>query len=351
MINRELIDFLCEETTFEDIGNERLLHNFPMFGQTVGQAINCGNLLNVSIELANLLEKMDLYKACLLSNFIGFACEKENNTSAGQKVLKLFIKACNYVYGMLKSCEVKEECMLPSDFSYLYQQNKEWVKAYYGFETICITAMAFLTRDTALRKYLKDLELEEKIIYLTEETPKSPYLKSVYYINRMYHTCADLKLLVLQPEHQQGFYATANDLDNCFHLIFLLEEQIAERFAKKFGMTDFKIDAAMAELAHGAYPVDCQITSYSTYFTECNYGAALQDAEICNLIWGEMPPEDIPKIADYAIIVLKKAMFHRSFDISFLVTGHTALKPGVKIEKELTVEEYHMWMNRIKENV
>jgi len=355
MPDKELYSFLCEETPFKDLGNEKLLHGCPAFGKCIGQALDSGNALDFSKELSARLGEMDLYKASLLSNFIGFICEKEEDTSAGQGVIKLFAKACNNVYEMFKSTEIEEECQMPEDFQAVYEKNKDWVKAYFGFNILCISTMAFLTRDTGLRKILKDMDIGEKINYLAEETPESQYLYSVYYVSCMEKTCSNLDLLVLQPGRKQGFIAKANDLNNCFHLIFLLEEQIAEKFGKKYGMSGFNADKALKQLAHGEYPENCQGKSYVTYFIECNYTTAmdtkLEQDNLYSMVWGEMPPEGIPVIDGYAVIVLFEGGINRSFDAGFLSVPHTALRPYVSIERELSDAEYNMWLGKIKETL
>lgn len=352
-MDKELKDFLCEETVFGDLGNEGILHEFPAFRKNVGESINNGNIIDFSKELSSCLDEMDLYKASLLSNFIGFACEEKENTSAGQGVIELFVKSCTSLYNMFNSLEEDGELEELPDFQEVYNKNPDWARAYYGFNILSVSAMAFLTRDTGLRKLLADKGIEEEITYLVEETPESPYLKSVYYVSCMLKTCSGLKLLVLHPDRQKGFLATANDMNNCFHLIFLLEEQMAGEFGESYGMYGFNADSSLIELAHGAYPDDCWDKSYNTYFMECNYSVAgskkvkPEDA-IMSLVWGEMPPDAIPAIDGYAIIVLMETKINRSFDARFLASPHNALKPSVKIERELDSAEYSRWKSRIE---
>ncbi len=203
MENKELMDFLCTETEFGDLGNERILHDFPAFGEAVGKSINSGDLINFTMELSDNLDKMDLYKASILSNVIGFVCEREEDTSAGQGVIELFVKACTNLYNMFKSIETEDEYEELPGFQEIYNKNKDWARAYFGFNVLCVTAMAFLSRDTSLRKMLADKDIGEEITYLAEEAPESPYLKSVYYVDCMQRTCNDLKLLVLYPARKQ----------------------------------------------------------------------------------------------------------------------------------------------------
>ena len=149
MVNKRLIDFLCEETAWEDLGNEKLLHELPEFGREVGAAINGGRLIECTVELSGMLENMDLYKASLLSNFIGFACEREGDTSAGRGIIKLFSRSCAKVYEMFKSLEEDGECRLPDDMRAVYEEHKAWVRAYLGFNILCVSAMRF-SRGTLL---------------------------------------------------------------------------------------------------------------------------------------------------------------------------------------------------------
>lgn len=344
---KELMDFLCTETEFDDLGNERILHDFPAFGEAVGKAINSGNLIKFTTELSDNLDKMDLYKASVLSNFIGFGCEKEDDTSAGQGVIELLEKSCINLYNMFKSLETEDGYEELPDFQEIYNKNKDWARAYFGFNTLCVTAMAFLTRDVELRKMLADKDIGEEITYLTEETPESPYLKSIYYVDCMQRTCSGLKLLVLYPEGKRGFIAEAGDINNCFHLIFLLEEEIADNFGRKYGMNVFYADESITDLAHGGYPDDCWGKSYVTHFTECNYSVMPSTVcgqdEIMNLVWGEMPPDCIPVVDGYHVIILLDGGPARSFDVNFLAVPHNALDPYVEIERELDSEEYVQW--------
>lgn len=345
MIEEKLMEFLCRETSPEELGNENLLHGCPDFGQAVGKAINSGQLIPFTAELSGHLEEMDLYKASLLSNFIGFACEKEEDTSAGRGIIRLFAAACTQVYDLFCSTEGE----LPPELPQLYEENSRWAEAYGGFNVLCISAMAFLSRDPGLRQYLAEFDLGEKIEYLTEETSESPYLKSIYYVNEILKTCGGLKLLVLQPGRSQGFYATANDLSNCFHLLFLLEEETARRFGEKYG-ADFQAPDPVIRLAHGEYPQDAWGKSYTTCFTECNYTTAghtsFQNDDVMAMIWGEMAPDYIPKVDGRAVIVLLDSGMSRSFDASFLSVPHSALNPYVQIERELSPEEYADWIEK-----
>lgn len=355
MVNKTLLDFLCEETSWEDLGNDKLLHELPEFGMSVGAAINGGTLLAFTMELSSLLGQMDFYKASLLSNFIGFACEEENDPSAGRAIIELFARSCTKVYELFQYLEEKEDEELPDGRQEIFEENPDWMRAYEGFNILCVSTMAFLTRDASLRTYLAELEVSDQIAYLSEETEESPYLHSVHYVYQMLDTCSDYKFLVLHPQKKMGFLATANDLGKNFHLIFLLEEQIYQKLSQKYGMDNFYASDSLIRLAHGEYPKDCWNESYATYFMEYNYGTAFfekfDNSMVKFLIWGEMPPESIPKIDGRGIVILFEQGPHRSFSPQFLATPHSALNPYVEIERELSEEEYNAWMEKIKERL
>lgn len=353
MINKKLMDFLREETSWEQLGNQKLLQSCPEFGEAVGASINDGTLIEYTKELSGRLGEMDIYKASLLSNFIGFACEKENDASAGTGIIELFARSCTKVYEIFSGMDSEDtDFHVPDDIREICGDNKEQVAAYYGFDVLCVSAMAFLTRDASLRRRLADTGVTEAVRYLSEETGESSYLRSVHYVNYMLSTCSDLKLLVLYPEKKKGFYASANDLNNCFHLLFLLEEQIYKRLGAEYGMKEFAAHGSLVSLAHGEYPDDCWDKHYNTYFMECNYTTARHDNfekdDVMSLIWGEMPPESIPRIDGRAVIVLFGNGINRGFSPEFLAVPHEALDPYVEIEKELDSVEYDRWIGRIR---
>lgn len=68
--------FLCQKTELEELGNEELLQICPEFGKSIGKAFNSNNVISFTVELGEHLQEMDLYKASLLTNFLGFVCEK-----------------------------------------------------------------------------------------------------------------------------------------------------------------------------------------------------------------------------------------------------------------------------------
>ena len=354
MVNQEFMKILQIETQVSDLGKENLLDTFPEFGKEIGHAINTGEVIAFSQELGEQLLSMDIYKASLLTNFIGFVCEKTEDTKAGQNVLVFFVHVCNLVYDLFQYIEENEQEILLEDKEKLYALNAEWAKAYFGFNIVCVAVMAFLTRNVALRIALLKMDIGNKTQYLAEEAPESPYLRSIRYVDAMPLTCSQLNLLVLNPEQKKGFLATANDLKNCFHLLFLLEEQIYQNLRKDYGMTAFNADPALVRLAHGEYPKDCWGKSYSTYFMELNYSSVFTAKEdlgkenMYPLIWGEMSPNYIPVVDNYAVIVLWKKGISRSFSGEFMAVDHPVLNPYVKIEKELSEEEYNTWLQKIK---
>ncbi len=109
MVNQELMKILQIETQVSDLGKENLLDTFPEFGKEIGNAINTGEIIAFSQELGEQLLSMDIYKASLLTNFIGFVCEKTEDTKAGQNVLVFFAHVCNLVYDLFQYIEENEK--------------------------------------------------------------------------------------------------------------------------------------------------------------------------------------------------------------------------------------------------
>ena len=362
MLSKELMTYFNEETKFEDLGNEQLIIQNEVYGRAIGAAINQDKMIEFSCELSRNLLEMDVYKASVVANFIGFACEKNEDTSAGKGVVDLLIKACGLVeefFGYFADEEGEVELPENLDFAKMYEENSQCVRAYYGFNNLCVAAMAFLARDNECREYLRSFEgIKDSLYFLAMEAPQTPYTKSVFYINRVFDTCGKLPLLVLDIERKQGFFAEAKDIDNCFHLLFLLEEEMCGKVANAYGMENWEFDEDLSALAHGEYP-QCGDKSYTTCFTELNYGeyiwkkqnAGKEDVnpnEWLNfLIWGEMSPLNIQDLDGYAVIMIERNGPSRSFSPGFLCVGHTALQPYVKIERALSEQEYEEWVSKL----
>ena len=361
MVSKKLLQFLGSGTDFADLGNEEFVIKNEIYGKEIGKAIHNGDMLNFSCELSNNLENMDLYKACVVSNFIGFVCEKTGDTCAGKNLIVLLVKACRLVEKFFSYFTKEDgEVDMPenANFEEIFKENRECVCAYYGFNTLCVSAMAFLARDNECREYLRTFDIAETLSFLTEETPVTEYMKSVYYVNRIYVTCSRLPLLVLDTEKRQGFIAEANDLDNCFHMIFLLEEELYKNYGRECSMQNYQSDEDLSAAAHGEYP-KCGNQSYTTFFTEFNYGVYIWEQQnkhkddvnfndkLSFLIWGEMSPIHIPKLGEYHVVMLQRGGPSRSFSAGFLFVGHTALKPYVKIERSLSKQEYDEWERKL----
>lgn len=61
------MNFLCQKTELEELGNEELLQVCPEFGESIGKAFNSNNVISFTTELGEHLQEMDLYKASLLT--------------------------------------------------------------------------------------------------------------------------------------------------------------------------------------------------------------------------------------------------------------------------------------------
>ena len=354
MLNQELMEVLAAETPWTDFKNVNLLHDFAVFRDQVGMALREGESVPFALQLSQRLGEMDVFKASLLSNFIGFVCEQTGDTSAGPGVLSFFSQTCTTVYQLMQYIDSHDLESILDDPQAMYGVNPQWAAAYFGFETLCISTMAFLARDASLRTALLEMEISDQIQYLVEETPNTPSLKSIYYISETQHACGEQKLLVLHPQRKKGFFATANDLCNCFHLLFLLEEEMSQKLGASYGIPSFSADRSVIQLAHGEYPKDCWGKSYCTAFLACDRSTAFSHPEELAAarplapIWGEMPPDYIPTVDGRGVIVLWEHVFPRSFSVEFMAVPHPALNPYVQFERELTDQEYELWMEKLR---
>lgn len=357
MLSEELLNYLVSETVFSDLEDEAKVIRNEVLGEEIGKAINGGDeaMLEFSCELSEKLLDMDVYKASVITNFIGFVCEKTQNTRAAEGVIKLLAKSSVLVKEFWECFKNEQgEIIMEADWNgaEIYSQNKDATCAYYGFNTLCVSAMAFLAREYKCREFMKSLDVREVVSYLAEEVPEIEYMRSVFYVNRIYDTCGRIPLVVLDEERGQGVIVEANDLNNCFHLIFLLEEALYNNFKEKYGMEGYVPDEVLSELAGGKYP-DCGDRHAQAFFTEYCYPVRNdvpnnQDIhKIYDLLWSEMSPMYIPALDGYGVIILKRSGPHRGFSSSFLFTDHTALSPYVKIVRELSDAEYKEWEKKL----
>lgn len=351
-MTKELMGFLCGETTWEDMGDEKLLYRFPKFVDMLEEAIRDDKMLEISLEFAEALEEIDLYKAGLLSIFVRYGAEEKKDMSAGPKVMELFSRSCGYICEMLKS--QGEDGRLPDDMCHIFKENKDWVRAFYSFRLVCAAAMAFLTRDVSLREMIRKEELFDQITYLFDYARSDTHLKLVISIAYMTGVCGKENLLVLLPEKEAGFFATANDLNNCYQLFLLLEEKIHEKFGGKYGMEDFTADDALVRLAHGGHPAGCMELSYSTYFWQCTCHALrhkeVEDEDKMQIVLGEESPMRIPEVDGYKVVVLFDIGFGREIGVEYLTVLHKAIQPAVEIGRELTKEEYDEWIGKMRKD-
>lgn len=244
----DLKDYLKTKTDVSELGNESLIISNKIYGREIGNAINEDRLLEFSLELSDYLPEMDIYKACVVSNFIGFACEKLNDTSAGKCVIEYFAgilshvkRFCSYFQNPDGEIEFPQQI----DTMELYKKDVKATQAYFGFHTLCVAVMAFLSRDYKCRQFLRQLNIEEAISFLVDEVPTTEQTKTIFYINRVKDSCGSLPLLILDMEKRQGMYAEANDLNNCFHLLFLLEEMISHHFKDEYRMEHYTVDEVL----------------------------------------------------------------------------------------------------------
>ncbi len=122
MIGEGLMKFLCQKTELEELGNEELLQICPEFGESISKAFNSNHVIPFATELSERLQEMDMYKASLLTNFIGVVCEKKGDTSAGEGLIRFFALACEKVYELFQNLEQSEN----QDEDGEYDEEKEF---------------------------------------------------------------------------------------------------------------------------------------------------------------------------------------------------------------------------------
>lgn len=339
------------EWSKEPCGKDESLDILKIFGNDEFQELyvyvkensNNDNVLHTLKVLGISLNKMDISKACATAHYCGLLTEKSNILEAGNNLIDLFEKVVNLSIECLNRFEDIDD----ADWDNLLKNYPDEVKAYHGAEMLTLAVMAVITRSPERRYYLRNKKLYKKLELL------KPYIKSMVYVPIVHDACYDFKVLVLNPNTRKGFWMKVFDVHNCFYLITLLEMELY----KKGWLTDYQIkDYIFSEeiynTAIGAYYPKKSYTidahaSYQSY-------TAINDKEnksaIGYMIFGEMPPEYIPKHKGFPVIVIKEDPLkgRRSWDSHFIFKCHEALSPRIEILESLTEQEVEEWLQNDK---
>lgn len=300
--------------------------------------------------LGSSLMEIDLAKACATAHFCGSLIETSGICNMGNDLVDLFEKVINLNSKLISEYPEIED----ADLSTLAKQFPDEIKSYNGAELLTLAVMAAITRNAESRYYLRSKNLYQKMETL------NPYIKSLIYVTFVHDACYDFKVLVLSPKTKKGFWMKAYDIHNCFYLITLLEAELYRKgWLNEYGVKNYTFDEDIYNVAIGKfYPqrlytirTHCSYYSYLAIESE-NIGEITNKLKVQSMIFGEMPPEYIPRVDGYPIIVMNEDGFsgNRSWDSNFAFKCHDALSPSIEILDKLTENEVEEWIEKILKN-
>lgn len=312
------------------------------------------------------LENMDILKGCQAGHFCGSMIGQVGVCGSGRALIDFFVRVaalcCEYLSkaGEELGVEAPEDDQLEAlDMEMMFQKYPDQTRAYRGCDTLALAVMEAITRDGDTRRYLREKNLYRSLEYL------EGYIGNIYYVTRVHEACSVLSLTVLAPSKGIGFTAEVNDLWNNFHLMTLLEAELFRAgLDQKYGLVNYEFDEESYQIATGlAYPqkmssVYCH-QQYYTYLAMQKDGAyqtlltgedGRQQVDANALIWGEMPPDWIPRFDGQSVILMDTVgMFaNRSWDVNFISKCHGSLNPYFRITGELSPKEAAALLEKIK---
>lgn len=349
-------------STFEEVETPEKVYGKDAFQNLYQYVIKNEDKMPAVLDyISESLCDMDILKTCCAAHFCGSLLHKVGLRNCGIPIVDAFVKitalCCQYLEKTadLISAEKEElstEQIESVDLEKLFQQAPDCVRAYKGCRLITLAVMDVITKDSVCRFHLRQYDVYSQLEYLQD------YIDNIYYVTWVYYACPCMPLVVLNPVMKKGFLAEINDLTYNFHLFTLLEAELYQKeLAQNYGLRQYKFNREIYEIAIGKkFPKKAYtIYAHQMYYT---YDVLVADTDLnmlgqkglSSLVWGEMSPEEIPKINGKAVIVMDyKEMFaSRSWDEHFISSCHSSLNPYFKVVRELTVNEVNHWIEEIK---
>lgn len=297
------------------------------------------NIKKIMIELSNKFESMDILKACATAHFCGALIEKTSIFDIEENLISFFKKVTLLTYSCCKKLDENE------NLHNLFLSSKDEVFAYKGCELLTLSVMSLCAKNSNSRILLRKLNIYDEIDFLTN------HISSMVYVNFILNSCSNFKVLVLCPETKNGVWVLINDLHNLFYVFSLLEAELFKKnLHNDFNLNSYEFNDEIYQILSGKNQPKKTYTlhSHCHYFT---YKGILKE-DFSSFVFGEMPPESLPKFQNQAILVLKKDSMkaRRSWDSNFTFKYHSYLKPKIEILEQLTKKEVSYWIKKISHN-
>lgn len=345
----KFLETMKQPSSFEECNDPRSILGQEVVGSLIQTAMQDEKTLgNVLLKVSSELPQMDSMKACCSAYLCGSIIEQIGVNDCGKSMVEFYCEIIHWCYQFLEFAakqkkqeieDLTEKDITPKLLKKAFLVMPDAVRAYLGCNLITLAIMDVITRDHSCRKLLRQKDCYEALEAVKE------FIPNVDYVTQVYDCCMKLPLLVLAPKAERGFLAEVNDISNCFCLLTFLEAELYKSgLAEAYQLKDYQFNEEFYQCATGeSMPFRGKtVYSHEQYY---NYQVLGKEGTTVNdllpyLIWGELPPEQIPQFHGMATIIIDPDTFvNRSWGAEFLFCCHNGLTPYFHIIRELTKEE------------
>jgi hypothetical protein len=199
---------------------------------------------------------------------------------------------------------------------------------------LCLSAMAHLCRDRALRQRVRARFGVPESLERAEE-----HVRHTWFVRTVLELTDDLELLVLAPEVRRGYRVRADAVASCFHLFTLLQGALIGDPAQGWLDAEPEDPEILAIATGEARHVRPATASQRFHFH--NWSALAPDGrlrdDLGSSIWGESSPAEIPHHEGSAVVLVGPPVLGgRAWDTNFFANIHDALRSSVTVLEQLS---------------
>ncbi|WP_028778812.1 hypothetical protein [Shimazuella kribbensis] len=333
-------DLKQDQTAFQEQALEQLLR-FAVENPT--------HLDEILANIAQVLPlELDVYKKGLATLICGSLIEFGGNpkiiVQAIVEQLEKHLTATEAFLALIEKEGLDSESLSSNDLDLLFNRNQDAVKASITASFVVLATMTSICRVKEARFELRQNgPLIQQVIRLEDD------VDNLYYLRQVIHSVDDLEMIVLHPESQTGLKIKADMVQNNFHFFTLLQDQFVEQFRLHPSFTSFIRNEAAIQIAKGEeMPEQNQQLQDHALFGFYDYGALndegqlLESVPVGNWLFGEGTLHHVPKYNGVPVVLLGENMLGgRSWDVSFCIPVHEALKPSIEIVEVFSPEQVH----------
>jgi hypothetical protein len=339
-------DLKQDQTAFQEQAIEQLLRF------AVDNPAYLDELLTHIAEILPL--ELDLYKKGLAILICGSLIEFGGNpkiiVQAIAQQLEQHLTATESFLALAEKEGLDYESLSLKDLDFLFDRDQEAVKANITASFVVLATMTSICRVKAAR-----FELRQNSPFIQQVMRLEDDVDNLYYLRQVIFSVDDLEMIVLHPESQTGLKIKADMVQNNFHFFTLLQDTYLKEFRLHPSFTTLIRNEPAIQIAKGEKTVNAnqQLQDHALFgfydFGALNkQGDLLQPTPVGNWLFGEGTLHHIPKYNGIPVVLLGENMLGgRSWDVSFCIPVHEALKPKLEIIEVLSPEQVHIQIQQI----